>query len=127
MRGVVVRAAILALVCGVLPAQGGQAGTQSLGGISDSPIENDPAFQARRLRGLNEARQKAMVADAAKLVEVARALDAEVQAGGGEELTAAERAKLAQIEKLARHVKERMAESDADLVGPRPQFGPMPR
>lgn len=115
------------LVCGLMLAMmccapAAQVGTRSLGNISDSPLENDPGFLARRARAMNAARQKALVADTAKLVALVRALDAEVQAGNGEGLTVAERAKLAQIEKLARHVKDRMVESDAEILSARQPF-----
>jgi hypothetical protein len=96
-------------------------GTRSLGGVPDTSIENEPSFRAWRMRALNAARQKALVTDTVKLLELARALDAEVRASGSEELTGSQRGTVAQIEKLAHHVRERMAESDADLVAPRQQ------
>ena len=85
------------------------------GGILDSPIDKDPVLAARRLKALNIARQKKLVEDTNRLVELARELDTEVQAGNQEGLTAAQNAKLALIEKLAHQVKDKMIESDADL------------
>ena len=60
------------------------------------------------LRQVNEARQKEMVSDAEKLVQMAGALDAEVRAAGDNPLSAAQLDKIARIQKLAHSVKEKM-------------------
>ncbi len=126
MRSTLVRVALAVLACAALAAPTGQV-VRSPGNIVDSPMDNDPVFLAKRERALNEARQKSLVADTAKLLALARALDDQVQAGGGEELTAAQRAQLAQIEKLAHRVKEKMAESDTDILRTNPLFTPPAR
>ncbi len=62
----------------------------------------------RRLRALNMERQKEMVADAGKLLRLARELNSEVAAQKSDALTSDQLHKVAEIEKLARSVKERM-------------------
>lgn len=127
MRSALVRVVLAALACAAMAAPAGQVGTRGLGNIGDSPLDNDPVFLAKRERALNESRQKTLVADTAKLLALAQALDAEVQAGGGEELTVSQRARLAQIEKLAHRVKEKMVESDTDILRPNPLLMPPDR
>ncbi len=70
----------------------------------------------RLLRMLNSARQKSLVADAAKLLKLARELDAEVAAANGNSFTPEQLHKIARIEKLARNVKEEMSSSVRDSV-----------
>lgn len=69
----------------------------------------DPMITERRLRALNMERQKEMVSDANKLLKLARELNAEVAGQKTEMLTPDQLHKIAEIEKLARNVKERMA------------------
>ena len=97
----------------------GQNGSHQQPGFSAGP-EMDPAFAAKRLRALNADRQKSMVSDVDKLVKLARQLDTEVASNPSEELTPEEVRKLAQIEKLARSVKAKMAQS----FGGGPQLQP---
>jgi len=63
----------------------------------------------QKLRALNDARQKSMVADAAKLLKLAGELNAEVGSANPGTLTPAELRKVAEIEKLAHNVKEKMS------------------
>jgi hypothetical protein len=72
---------------------------------------NDPAERARQLRLFNAARQKSMVSDTNKLLKLARELDDEVSRTNPDTLTVAELRKVAEIEKLARSVKQKMSES----------------
>ncbi|HWT65033.1 MAG TPA: hypothetical protein VN151_02880 [Terracidiphilus sp.] len=88
----------------------------------DIPQDQDPLLAAKRQRALNAARQRKLVEDTNKLLELARKLDAEVQAGNEAGLTPAQGARLASIEKLARQVKEKMIESDADLPWMNPPY-----
>lgn len=97
----------------------GQTGRQS-GAFGDSPLDADPSFAAKRLRALNADRQKALVSDTEKLVELARQLDAEIASNPTNELTADELHKVATIEKLAHNVKTKMAQS----FGEGPVFRP---
>jgi hypothetical protein len=63
----------------------------------------------QQLRALNDARQKSMVADAARLLKLAGELNAEVGSANPGTLTPAELRKVAEIEKLAHNVKEKMS------------------
>jgi hypothetical protein len=87
-------------------------------------IEDDPLFGAKRLRALNADRQKSMVSDADKLVKLARQLDAEIASNSTDDLTPEELHKIAEIEKLARNVKAKMAQSFD--VGPKVGSSSMP-
>ena len=90
--------------------QQGQVGPRQQGGLS-SGVEVDPIFGEKRLHLLNADRQKSMVSDADKLLKLARQLDAEVASNPTDELTPEEMRKVAEIEKLARSVKTKMAQS----------------
>ena len=79
----------------------------------------------RLLRMLNAARQKSMVTDAAKLLKLARQLDAEVAAANGDSFTPEQLRKIARIEKLARNVKEEMSSSVRDAVMSTDPFSPI--
>ncbi|WP_348262003.1 hypothetical protein P8935_19640 [Telmatobacter sp. DSM 110680] len=87
-------------------------------------IENDPVFGAKRLRAMNADRQKSMVSDTDKLVKLARQLDAEIASNPTDDLTPEELHKVAEIEKLARNVKAKMAQSFD--VGPKVGSQSMP-
>jgi hypothetical protein len=91
------------------------------GPFGDGP-GGDLAWQAKRLRALNADRQKSMVSDADKLLKLARQLDAEVASNSKDEMTPSELHKVAEIEKLARSVKSKMAlsfSSGPQLQGPK--------
>lgn len=128
LTGVVATALIGGPICGaqysqggggVLQQQSGQLGSRSQNGFSAGP-ELDAAFAAKRMRALNADRQKSMVSDADKLVKLARQLDTEIASNPTEALTPEEMRKLSEIEKLARNVKAKMAQS----FGGGPQMQP---
>lgn len=80
--------------------------------ISTSAPPMDPQsqlFALRRWRALNAERQRVLVADTNKLVRMVTELDAEVHREQPEGLTAQQIHQLAEIERLARSVRERMA------------------
>jgi hypothetical protein len=79
----------------------------------------DPTMMERRLNALNRERQKEMISDTNKLLKLAMELNDEVAANNTGSLTWDQLHKMAEIEKLARNVKEKMA----DGVG---QMGPPP-
>jgi hypothetical protein len=81
----------------------------------------------RQLQMLNVVRQRSMVADAAKLLKLARQLDAEVAAGNAGSLTAEQLHKIAQIEKLAHNVKIAMSTSVRGVPGYRSPLPPLDR
>lgn len=71
--------------------------------------EYDPTMMERRIRALNNERQKEMVSDTNKLLKLAQELNDEIAAKNAGTLTFDQLHKIAQIEKLARGVKEKMA------------------
>jgi hypothetical protein len=70
----------------------------------------------KRLRALNEARQKSLVSDTGKLFKLVQELNAEIAAGHADELTPAQLRKVAEIEKLAHSVKAKMSTSVRGLA-----------
>jgi len=92
---------------GVLAARASQSAD-----FSPRPFDIDnPIQEERRLRALNAERQKSMVKDADKLLKLARELDAEVNRPTPALYDQAEFSKIAEIEKLAHKVKEKMSTS----------------
>ncbi len=77
-----------------------------------------------QLRELNQERQKQMVADANKLLKLARELNDEISAANRGTLTPDQLRKIAKIEKLARSVKERMTigVGQPALLAPQPVY-----
>jgi hypothetical protein len=68
-----------------------------------------PNEYERQLRLLNAERQKTMVSDAGKLLKLATQLNAEIAASDQAELTPEQLKRVAEIEKLARKVKQKMS------------------
>jgi hypothetical protein len=79
----------------------------------DDPYNSTEA--QKRMRMLNAERQKAMIADSDKLLKLATELNNEVAHSNSGELTAAQLRKVAEIEKLAHTVRDKMVMS---LRGP---------
>lgn len=118
---------LLAFVCALAcapPARSQSSGGsnsgqgQGMGGMhphsdlsSLSPDDVDPTMAERRLRALNNERQKQIVSDTDKLLKLARELNEDVAKANTGTLTADELHKIADIEKLARSVRQRMTES----------------
>ena len=127
-----------ALVCGLpAPAQssGGSNGSQGqgMGGMHPhpdlnplSPEDADPLMDQRRLRALNNERQKQIVSDTDKLLKLARELNEEVAKANTGTLTLDELHKIADIEKLARNVRQRMSESVGEPQTTMPPALPYP-
>jgi hypothetical protein len=86
-----------------------------------SPDNYDQIMMERRVRALNIERQKQMVAEANKLLKLAQELNDEVAASNTGTLTPEQLHKIAEIEKLARSVKERMA---SGVTPPQPAPNP---
>lgn len=78
----------------------------------------DPVLREKQVRALNEQRQKQMVSDAEKLLELARALHAAIGAQPDASLTADQIRTIERIEKLARSVKDKMSFSVVDGLPP---------
>ena len=85
-------------------------GDDSLSGSSQRFGGNmgDPAFLERRMRQLNEAQHKAMVSDADRLLLLVKELNAEISNSTPAALSAEQLRKVAEIEKLAHSVKDKM-------------------
>ena len=77
------------------------------GPFSDSGLD-DPRFEARRLKALNEHRQKQVISDAEKLVRATQRLQHEIAEQQPDRLNPTQLRELADIEKLARSVRENM-------------------
>jgi hypothetical protein len=135
-RAVLVTA--FALVAGMLPARsqssnnGGISGSGSQSGMSGvrpgfgrqgaGPLSNDdddvdPVISERRMKALNVERQKQMVADANKLLKLAKELNEEVASTNTGAFTPDQLRKIGEIEKLARNVKERMTAASGSGPG----------
>ena len=89
-----------------------------MGSMAPAPDEYDPVVRERRLNALNIERQKAMVSDTNKLLKLARELNTEIAANNTGALTEEQLHKIAEIEKLAKNVKERMAEGVPQSLPP---------
>ena len=89
-------------------AQLRQHGTQRGQSPFDPGDGQDAILVQKRLKALNVERQKSLVADAQKLVNLATELDSEVKGMEGDSLTPEQVRKLNQIEKLAHEVKQKM-------------------
>lgn len=109
-------------------AQYGQSGGGSLGSVPNTRPQNgvntgtdtESLWEEKRLNAMNADRHKSMVSDTDKLLKLARQLDAEIASNPSEELTPEEMHKVGEIEKLARNVKAKMAQS----FGAGPQLHP---
>jgi hypothetical protein len=87
----------------------------------DTPFQNETRLDDKRLRQLNLERQKQMVSDSARLLQLARELNEEVT--GDSPLTDGQMRKVAEIGKLASRVKERMTFTAGGF--PPPPKGPL--
>ena len=76
------------------------------------------------MRALNAERQKLLVADTDRLLKLAAELDAEVSRDHPDSLTVDQLRRLAEIEKLARSVKEKMSTSVRGIPAFAPSFSP---
>jgi putative cell wall-binding protein len=88
----------------------------------DNIAPGDPLWGEKQLRMLNADRQKQLVADTNKLLKIAQQLDAEIAGTNPDSLTPDQLRRIAEIEKLARSVKDKMSTS----VRGAPPFHPEP-
>ena len=70
----------------------------------------DPVLAERRMRALNIERQRQIVADAGKLLRLARELNEEIARANAGSLTPEALRRIAEIEKLARRVRQKMVD-----------------
>lgn len=92
-----------------IPNQVGSPRNQSPFG--NSPFDDDSALIHRQMNALNAERQKVLVSDTAKLLKLAQELNTEVASGSADSLSPDQMRKIANIEKLAHSVKQKMSES----------------
>ncbi|HEV2486936.1 MAG TPA: hypothetical protein VGT08_15515 [Terracidiphilus sp.] len=76
--------------------------------LSGENVANPLFYEERRLRQLNEAQHKSMVSDTDKLLRLATELTAEINSTNPTSLNSDQLRKVAEIEKLARSVKDKM-------------------
>src|ERR1039458_9950239 len=91
------------------PTQHGGLGQHADDPLAQLEVRQYPVEEAKRLRALNALRQKSLVEDTNKLLKLAAELNAEVASEHPDELTPEQLRKLAEIEKLARGVREKMS------------------
>lgn len=92
----------------------------------DEDAAPDPVLAARQMRALNVERQKSLVSDANKLLELAKELHTEVNDPKSDAPTPQQLHKVTEIEKLAHNVKEKMSFSVGGAPNYRdPIFQPM--
>ncbi len=77
--------------------------------------EYDPIAAERQFKALNIERQRDMVSDTNKLLTLAKELNEGLAANSSSTLTDEQLRKIAQIEKLAHSVKEKMADGTPQL------------
>jgi len=92
---------------------------QHAGGMDGLP-GTDPIQNEKLFRALNADRQKSLVSDTNKLLRLVNELNDEIARTNPNALTEAQLRKVAEIEKLARNVKDKMSTS----VGGTPAFLP---
>ena len=121
--------------------QGSQMPSMQRGGIPQDPSfqnspfndpYNNPTEVEKRLRMINAERQKAMVSDTDKLVRLATELNEDIAKSNSGQLSAAQLRKVAEIEKLAHSVRDKMLMSvrgpqlngqpSFNIDGPTPYF-----
>lgn len=88
-----------------------QASRLQAGGMMSGMGDTDPIVEERRLRALNAERQRSLVSDTKKLLKLAHDLNDEVNATATDSLDRQELMQVAEIEKLAHKVKEKMSTS----------------
>ena len=81
----------------------------------------DPVLYERRMKALNSERQKSMIADTNKLLRLTTELNEEVNGDHPKPLDSDQLRKVAQIEKLARSVRDKMC---TPVGGSSPQLTP---
>jgi len=89
---------------------------QAVSGDGPDAQPGGPHADERLLRALNADRQKSLVNDTNKLLRLVNELNAEIARTSPAALTPEQVRKLAEIEKLARNVREKMATSVRDLL-----------
>jgi hypothetical protein len=104
-----------------LPVSGGSGGPHGVNQLPGDPNDNPPPDQInlqmaeKRRNMINIQRQEAIVKDSNKLLKLATELNEEVARENRGALSPDQMRKLAEIEKLAHNVKEKMATTGPEL------------
>lgn len=138
LRGVGMAVAALSLLLGVrCDAQSPGASGQNSQPVQHVPYGTfpdeggpstggGPVFMQRRLRQLNAAQHEAMVADTRKLVKLVTELNAEIANSNAQKLTPEQMRTVAEIEKLAHSVRDKMRISVRGTTDPMDTPTPSP-
>jgi hypothetical protein len=134
-----VAALLLALPCsGQTPGSGNNGSqmgrrtppTRGIGGMDQTQIDTvaTPVYYEKRLQMLNAAQHKSMVADTDRLVKLVTDLNSQINSSKSTTLTVEQMRMVAEIEKLAHNVRDKMRMSvrsaASNEVGPEPPFMP---
>jgi hypothetical protein len=107
----------------VLSGQGGATGAhQTLDYENESPGAFDSAMLEKRMKMLNDERHKSLVSDSDKLFKLATELNNEIARSSTGSLTPEQLRKVAEIEKLAHNVRDKMTQT---LSGPKVTYFPI--
>ncbi len=107
----------------VLTGQGGTSGQhQTLDYANETPGAFDALMAERRLRMMNNERRKSLVSDSDKLFKLATQLNNEIANSNAGSLTPEQLRKVAEIEKLARNVRDKMTQA---LPNPKVTYFPV--
>jgi hypothetical protein len=106
-----------------LPGQGGTTGQhQTLDYANETPGAFDAVMAERRLKMMNNERRKSLVSDSDKLFKLATELNNEIAASNTGSLTPEQLRKVAEIEKLAHNIRDKMTQA---LPNPRVTYFPI--
>jgi hypothetical protein len=96
----------------VLTGQGGTTGQhQTLDYANETPGAFDAVMAERRLKMMNNERHKSLVSDSDKLFKLATELNNEIAGSNTGSLTPEQLHKVAEIEKLAHNVRDKMTQA----------------
>jgi len=93
----------------------------------DNMGSGTPVFYEKRLKALNAAQHQSMVADTDRLLKLVTDLNAQINTSNSNALTPEQLRMVADIEKLAHSVKDKMrssVRSAGEFNGPTTPFGP---
>jgi hypothetical protein len=94
------------------PTEVGMQAPSNVDPFGDNDADpNRMLWREKQLRALNAERQKSMVSDTGKLLKLVHQLDSEISSANPGSLNADQLHMLAEIERLARSVKEKMSTS----------------
>jgi hypothetical protein len=89
----------------------GQPNGERVGAGLEDDSSSNPMDEEKILRALNTDRQKSMVSDTNKLLKLVNELNAEIGQTNPDSLTPSQLQKVAEIEKLAHNVRDKMSTS----------------